>query len=374
MKENQTVVVEDGAGLYDFDELMGIAPEAQEEDDTEPKFNVVNEEPTQDEETPEVEVTEEETTPPSVEEPEAKEIEKEAKRTSNYSNLSKKYIEMGLWEDRAIQVGEEQVPLSELEELDEETFLQITEAQENLKKEKYVNKEDLDDVSRQIFEIKQNGGDITELLRVKEELINPLEGYNLDNEVHQEALVRHMYAMENRSLTQKQIDKLIEDDKKELELDSKAVKFANKLKSSYMAELERKKQEVLDNQQKEKEALKQLKKSLKEELSNLGVKEKSIYPILELVTQKGTKGFQVDDDFQKLKEDPQLFAEYLVWRNSPEDYRKKVAQKTTTTQNLKQLQLLEIAPKNRSQKENRHNNKKESSNNIKEEFFSKLKL
>src|SRR5690606_22053741 len=209
---------------------------------------------------------------------------------------------------------------SELEEIDEETFLQITEAQENLKKEKYVNKEDLDDVSRQIFEIKQNGGDITELLRVKEELINPLEGYNLDNEVHQEALVRHMYAMENRSLTQKQIDKLIEDDKKELELDSKAVKFANKLKSSYMAELERKKQEVLDNQQKEKEALKQLKKSLKEELSNLGVKEKSIYPILELVTQKGTKGFQVDDDFQKLKEDPQLFAEYLVWRNSPEDY------------------------------------------------------
>src|SRR5699024_9897278 len=133
MTQNQeaTTEVKEGAGLYDFDQLLGIETEAQEEESTEPNFKDVSEkaeELPQQEEEPTVEPQQ----PTEEEKEEVTTIEEAAKVSNNYSNLSKKYIEMGLWEDKAIKVGEEEVAISELEDLDEDTFLQITEAQEKL--------------------------------------------------------------------------------------------------------------------------------------------------------------------------------------------------------------------------------------------------
>lgn len=372
--QETTTEVKEGAGLYDFDQLLGIETEAQEEESTEPNFQDVEELPQQEEQEQEEGSIAEQQETTEEEKKEVNTIEEAAKVSNNYSNLSKKYIEMGLWEDKAIKVGEEEVAISELEDLDEDTFLQITEAQENLKKEalstNYINKDELNDISRQIVDISQNGGDITELLHIKESVINPLEKYDLDNETHQEALVRHMYAIENKSLSQKQINDLVSGHKKDMDLDLVAEKYAGKLKESYNEILRQKKEESQNAAQQEKENLKTLKKSLKQELSNLGMKDSQITALVESAVQKGENGFYVDEDFQKMKESATDFAEYLIWRNNPEEYRKKLIQATVTKRDVKQLELLDLA-KNRGKKE--HKQQEEKKTNIKEDFFSRIK-
>src|SRR5699024_9800769 len=135
-------------------------------------------------------------------------------------------------------------------------------------------------------------------------VINPLEKYDLDNETHQEALVRHMYAVENKSLSQKQINDLVSGHKKDMDLDLVAEKYAGKLKESYNEILRQKKEESLNAAQQEKENLKTLKKSLKQELSNLGMKDSQITALVESAVQKGENGFSVDEDFRKMKENP----------------------------------------------------------------------
>src|SRR5699024_4489370 len=121
-------------------------------------------------------------------------VEKFSGASEVFSNLAKKYIELGTWKDAKVEIDGKEVVLSEVEGLDEETFLSIQVAQDGLRdkdlKDKYIDKSELDEVGLKILEVSKEGGDWNKILQVKQKYIDPLENYDLNNEAHQEALVR----------------------------------------------------------------------------------------------------------------------------------------------------------------------------------------
>lgn len=335
MAQEETKTIEEGVGFFDFSEMI---QEQVSEEEQERKLEIPEEE-TPEEENPETE---------SQEDKEQEEIQKEEQtetpkpekekqvkiESTNYSNLAKKYIELGTWKDATIETEDGEATLSEIEDLDEQTFLEIVQAQDAQRNEeidqKFINKEDLDDISLKIIEISKNGGDIKDVLKAKETYIDNLNTYDLDNEQHQELLVRQKYKLKNPELTDKQVDALINTHKEDLDLDTVATGFADDLKASYHKMLDDRKQEVAQLRQQEQEERKGLRKSLKETLKGYGLKDHALRPLIDSVTKEGEDGnLLIDNQFSELKKNPDELAEFLLWKNNREDYKKLISKKQT---------------------------------------------
>jgi len=350
--ENQE---EQGAGFYDFSELMGET-ESQEEEVRDLDLPEPEKEEKEEEEDIEEGADEElvednnskKETPDEVEEEEEEFKKERSSSQNNYSSLAKKYIELGTWKDAEVEIDGESVTLSELEDLDEETFLEIVKAQDKEKNteidKNFINKEDLDDISLKIIEISKNGGDIKDVLKAKETYIDNLNTYNLEDEMHQEDLVRQMYRLDNPKISDKQIDRLVEADKVDLELDAKARDFADNLKKSYHSMLDKKKEEASKLREQEQQNRKTLRKDLREHLTNLGIKNDSaLRPLLDSVTKETENGFTVDNQFREMKQNPEELAEFLLWKNNREDYNKLISEKQTSKAKKDTLVKLNIA-------------------------------
>lgn len=354
MKTNHTE--ETAFGLLDFDSIMEEQnpqkkEDKKEEETTEPEFDIQVEETEK-----ETQENEELTKEPLVEEVQEKEEELvEVGQPTIYSNLAKKYIEMGSWQDAKVEIDGEEVIISELDSLDEETFLQLQKSQEEAKKEdlkdKYINKEELDDISLQIIEISKNKGDISKVLQVKKQFIDPLEKYDLENEHHQEALVRQKYQIEsNGTLSQEDIDIIIEKRKKDLSLDKEASDFAGKLKESYSNLLKAEQEKSENTRQAIQETEKTTKKSVRDILSKNYLQNDSATKALLNFVSLGQDEDPLLEQVKKLKEDPEQLAELIMFINKKEDYLRVIGEKATKGKEMDVLRKLNFIPKQKEEK------------------------
>lgn len=366
MKTNESAE-ETAFGLLDFDSIL----EEQQSEEGQKKDKAPEPEPEKEE--PEVELTGpnldlegelENEEPEKVEEEDKKEDIVEVGEPTVYSNLAKKYIEMGTWQDAKVDIDGEEVIISELDTLDEETFLQLQKSQEEARnedlKDKYINKEELDDISLQIIEISKNKGDISKVLEVKKKFIDPLEKYDLEDELHQEALVRQKYQIEsNNTLSQEDIDIIIEKRKKDLVLDKEAEEFAARLKTSFsnMMKAEQEKAEKERDTLKENEKV--TKKSVRDILSkNYQLNDSATKSLLNFVSLSGEEDPLIDH-VKKLKEDPEQLAELIMFLNKKKEYLKAVGENATKGKEMDVLRKLNFIPKQKEVKSGKQEQKEE---------------
>jgi hypothetical protein len=341
-EETTPVEIRDGVGNYNFDALLSLDTETEEEEEnTELQLNIEGE---QQEEEQEEQQEEEQAVAPEKEEG----TPLEAEKSSVYSRLTKKYIEMGTWQDAKIELNGEEVTLSELENLDEETFLQIQQSQDTVKdedlKDKYINKEELDDISLQIVEISKNKGDLSRVLDVKKRFIDPLEKFDLTQESHQEALVRQKYLIEsNNKLSQKDLDIIIKNRKEDLTLDKEAQEYADGLKSGFKQFLQQEEDKAKTEIETTKETVKTTKKSVRDELSKYGLKDTAIKPLLDFITSDKNND-PISEQIEELKKNPEQFAELLMFLNNKEDYKKAIGEKATFGKETNILRTLSLIP------------------------------
>lgn len=354
-KENQKITPEeDSFGFFNFEDLI----KDDETTGAEPK-----EEPTEEQEEEETTST---TEKKEEEKPEPEKEEKTVKvetETSNnvFANLTKKYIEMGTWQNATVNIDGEEVALSDIENLDEETFLQIQKSQDELRnqdlKDKYINKEELDEISLNVVEISKRGGDISQVLKVKQQYIDPLENFDLDNEQHQEVLVREKYRIQG--LSQDEIDVIVEKKKKDLTLDTEANQYASKLKASFQKILTDQVEKAKQEEQEKLEKTKTLKKSLREAISSKGFTSDST---LRALTDVGLNG--IDDQIKSIKEDPEKLADLVLFLNKREEYLKAQFEKTGKSEKDTVLRTLNIIPKQKEDKAGKQPEKKEEKSEL----------
>lgn len=265
-----------------------------------------------------------------------------------FSNLAKKYIELGTWKDAKVEIDGKEVVLSEIEGLDEETFLSIQVAQEGLKdkdlKDKYIDKSELDEVGLKILEVSKEGGDWNKILQVKQKYIDPLENYDLNNEAHQEALVREkLFLNSGRTLSKHDLDSLIATRKRNLTLDTEAAEYAQDVKNAFNKYIEEEKNRAIEERKEVERTTTELKNKTKEVLKEYKLKDSAIGPMLDLVAHGNNE--VISDHIEGIKKDPKALAELVFFLTRPEDYKKHIIEKGTIGKSTEVLRTLNMIPK-----------------------------
>ena len=308
------------------------------------------------EETPEVVETETietelefETEDLTVEEPvkevEDKKVNTELKSSdSPYIHLAKKYIELGKWDDAVIETEEGEVKLSEIEELDEDTFFQIQEEQERLKEEersqKYIPKDGLNETSLKLIELQKSGGDISEAFQVYNEFVSPLEGLNLNDERVQEHLVAQ--SLKSKINDPEIIQMTIEKYKRDLVLDKKAQEVVDFTNAAWDKYLEQRTTEAQNKKQQEAEAHKAYLKSLEEQYKDVDLKPAKKKEILQLASKDEKGELQAINAVRELLKDPAKAKEALFFLSDMEAYKKSIGAQVKIKNNIETAKKISI--------------------------------
>lgn len=304
-------------------------------------------------ETPEVEEQVEEEVETTETTEEAEEIQGEVVETkvntelkpdSHFSSIAKKYIELGKWDDAVVEIDGEEIQLSELEDLDEETFFQIQDEQERLREEdraeKYIPKEGLNDTSLKLIDLQKNGGDISEALRVYNEYVNPLEGLNLNDERVQEHLV--MQSLKSKLDDPEIIQMTIEKYKKDLVLDKKAQEVVDFTNSAFDKYMEQRTTEAKTKKQQEAEAHKTYLKTLEEQYKDVDLKPAKKKEILQLASRDENGELEAIKTVRELLKDPAKAKEALFFLSDMEAYKKSIGAQTKSKTNIETMKKISL--------------------------------
>ena len=328
--ENQKTEFVDINDLLKEAGIRQDAPEKEEEVDTEGLLQkLTNEAPTI-EKVEEVKKVEEVITPP------VEEIKKEpVKKDTDYSTRLQEYIELGFIEDSQITYGEgdeaKEVFLSELQDLDKDTFQAIVskykEAKDKELKEKYISVDGLDERTKKYVELKKAGGDISTLIEQEVQYVNPLNSYDLEEESHQEHLVR--VSLAQQGLKPKFIEQEIAELKENFTLDVEAKKIAQIINKQFDDHVEAKKQEQLDAIEKDRQKDKEFKKVISQSLKELVPNENIAKVLIENSTKKDEYGLtNTDKLYFDAQKNPEFFAQLTLFLNNQDEFYKNIGAKT----------------------------------------------
>jgi hypothetical protein len=273
------------------------------------------------------------------------------------TNQVKFLVEKGYWEDYDIEVddpttGEKKlVPILDLP-MTPELFEQLEVAQKEKKQEdlnsKYISKEGIDATTEKMIELKKAGGDITQLLQVESDFVNPLKNIDLENEQHQEYLVRQRLSL-NQDLDEIDIESKIKRLKQNLTLDVEAKKIAEEVQERFDNYVEEKKQEHLLKLEAQKEEQKVFKKTISETYKGFQIKnENLIKALVDSATKTDEYGLADIDKlyFDSKTNNPELFAKAVFLLKNEEAFnefmgikiKNKISLDTTKT-------ILKLSPK-----------------------------
>ena len=285
---------------------------------------------------------------------EEEEEEEEAPKTpaptagdASYKNLADRYLEQGLWEDVEVELEEgKPVKLSEIENLDEETFIEIQKAQKEFRDEdlesKYISKEGLDENGLKLVEILKNGGDIREIFEKPEDIQRPFENVDLDNEQTQASILFQQYRLQGLSETES--TNLVKLAKENLTIDDKVqqvVAYHQKRYDDYLVE---KQAEQAKAKAEEQTKLKEFKKGVMENLKEgYKLKDTLARKLTNLGVDKTESGeFKIDEIYAKKMEDPKEAAELLFFLSDKEAYLKMMGAKVKRDTNLGTIRKVSI--------------------------------
>jgi len=362
MADTQTAVLEGDDALEKF-LRDGELEEAKQDLDFSELLSETKEETTTTEEKPETVTTKAEESNTTVDE--------------LYTNKLQEYIEEGFFVDGEIEIedenGEPQVILlSEMKGVTPEMFEAIKAEQKRVRdediKSKYISTEGLDENTKKLIELKKAGGDITPLLQVEAQYVNPVQNLDLDNEQHQEYLVRESLKAQN--LKPKVIDAQIEAMKEDMTLDMEAKKLYDDVNKKYGEFIDQKKKEVEEQLEGEKTRQKEFKKSMSETIKGLKLEENLQKTILENTAKFDENGLtNTDSLYFQAKKNPELYAKLALFLTDEKKFNDFMGVKIKNEVKLDTVKsIFKLNPKTISTKEKEVKQKDKSTDPL-EEFL-----
>lgn len=291
----------------------------------------------------------------TVTEEELEEAADNAKKGNNsgYKNIALKYIEKGTWsEDLAVEDAEGNiVPVSELEDIDEDTFFQIEEAVKAKAKEdnknKFISIEGIDERRKNILDIVAEGGDLTEIFNSSEEVedyINPFSKLDLDNEAVQERVYLNALIKYNKldaDVAQTVVDKA----KKDLTLDTKVKTYVDQYTANFDKYVISKKEEIIKSKQEELKTQAAFKKSLREQYKSFDLKPALANRLADSAVNKKDGEFEIDTVYAQKMESPEEAAELILFLTDKKAYLDFKMKDKTIEQHKKTRQTIKLIPR-----------------------------
>lgn len=270
--------------------------------------------------------------------PKEKEAILQHQKPTPFTERLQDYISTGFLEDVQISISGEDgqqkdVFLSELTDLDEDTYNTIIseykKAKEKDLSENYIPKEGLDERTKKYIELKKAGGDISSLIDQEIQYVNPLSQFDLEDEVHQEELVRR--SLLAQGYKPRYVEQEIAEMKEEVTLDKEANKIAATINKQFDDLVETKKKEQLQKIEAEKIEQKEFRKNVSTALKELVPNENISKVLLDNSTKRDEYGLtNTDKLYFDAQKDPQKFAKIAFFLNNEEEFYKNIGAKVKT--------------------------------------------
>jgi hypothetical protein len=282
------------------------------------------------------------------------------KSNSFYAGLAKKYLEKGRWsKDLAIEDADgNQIPIEEVEDLNEETFFQIEEAvqaeqTEKLEKE-YIPVANLDERKKKVIEIVRMGGDLAEIFKTPEQLnnyTNAFAGLDLDNEKVQETVYRNAL-IQYQGLDAESAQVLVDKAKADFTLDQKAKDFVDRYNKKFDEFVESKTAEIKQRQEDEKKQLAEFKKELSNQYKQYGLSDTLVKSLTSAAVTKKDDGFEIDSVYEEKMQDPKEAAELVLFLKDKKAYLEMMMKDTKVGEQIKTRKVVKMIPSKKTSNSN----------------------
>lgn len=345
-------------GTVGVEELFGFDAESVDNDVADDNQEDILEQLSKPKEEEEVEKTIEEETPKpkEKEEPAAEEDDEEEeeivkdKKPSTFLSVAKLYLDKGKWQDVLIEENGKEVKLSEMENLDEETFLLIQEDQEKASKEdiekNYLSIKDVDDRKKTLTEIILKGGDLKTIFKSEENLnqyLNPFDGQDLNDERVQETVYRNY--LKKKNIDPEVIEMTLEKIKKDLTLDSKVNDIVTNYNKAFDEYVKKQKSVLEESEKEEKQKETEYRKNLQKVLKERELKDNDIKKYVDLATKRTSEGdFVVDTLYDKAMQDPNEAVDLIAFLENKEKFLEQYTAKAKTQVNKDIRKIIKQIP------------------------------
>lgn len=253
----------------------------------------------------------------------------------------------------------EEIPFDEYE-VDEDTFVDIIKAKiEEVKDQTNSNStKGLSDFTKHLLEIEKNGGNISQALQTYQTIQNPLDSFDLNDEIDQQKVIFMKYHNVMGMEKEVVID-LIEGFINKGKLEDEALKADSEIRGAVSKQLEAINAKAIQDKETKKERLKVYRDSLRENLNKFDLSDHYKRKILDTATKEDESGnFALDAVYYEMRNNPEKAAELLLFLTDKEEYKKQITKEEVRDSKLDTLKKLKLVQK--GSKENiKINSKKE---------------
>jgi hypothetical protein len=279
---------------------------------------------------------------------------------NTYLDIIKEKLESGEWDDLLIENEDgDETKLSDLKDIDKDTFKALEKEIKTQKdtefKEKYVSIDGLDEVKKRLINIVKEGDlDLAKaLFQNPAALQEPFQGYNNDNDDHNEDVL-NWYYQKGLGHSPKEAAALVRASKEDLTLDTKAQKIVEYQRNEFYTNLKNREQQILTEKAKEQETVKEYRKNLSAELKQEGLSENLTRRFVDVATKTDNTGnYEIDTIYDEWMSDPKKAKELIYFMLDKENYLKKVTanvKKDVQLDNLKRIKIVQDSSRVEKQK------------------------
>jgi hypothetical protein len=265
-------------------------------------------------------------------------VEQVTSKPSQYKERLNQLIEDNFLENIAIGItkenGEkENVFLSDLEDVDQETYQTILSnyksAKDKERDEKYISTEGIDDVTKSLIEVRRAGGDITELIKNNvsaiDQWISTKDKLADDTQLQIDVVA---WDLKNKGIADGVIQAQIKHYVDNLQLDTEAEKIVDSHLTAHKQEIENKKNSELQRVEQEKETQKQTKKAVSTIYKSQNLPDHLQKVLIENATKVDQSGMtNTEKLFFEATRTADDLAEVTFFLSNREEYKKWVSSK-----------------------------------------------
>lgn len=282
-------------------------------------------------------------------EPEKKEEEtkKEENKTSDifdFKQVINSLVENKIFEGfDTIETEEGEISFDDFE-VDENTFVDIIKSKLDEIKETAASNttKGLSDFTKHLLEIEKNGGNVSQALETYQNYQNPLESFDLSDEIDQQKVIFMKYH-QVMGMEKDVVMDLIEGFVNKGKLEDEAIKADTEIRNAVSKQLDAINEQAKKDKEKKKENLKVYRDKLRENLNSFDINDNYKRKILDLATKEDDNGnFQLDSVYYEIRNNPEKAASLILFLTDPEEYNKQITNKEVRNTQLDTFKKLKL--------------------------------
>lgn len=232
--------------------------------------------------------------------------------------------------------------------IDKDTFTYLVKQKMAYEKEQAqtgkVSVDGLSDITKAMIEVEHNGGDVRNLLGIRQKFYDPISQIDTSTEEGKEEMIA--LRLKAKNVDPEEIEATIAGHKARGTFEKAAENAEAELKALINRALENEKEKARLEAEQREEDKKVYKKTLKDSLKRFELNDKVISKIVDIATQVDQTGnYEIDRVYSEVIKDPSKAADLTLFLLDKEEYDRQVSNKKVLEAKVDQITAIRLGPK-----------------------------